>query len=339
MSQEISLFSGYNQRENRLTNYTMLLIKLLYDESPKLYRDFLQNLIPNENIDPIPTFSQQLRKAKSIPDACIVQTPYTIYFETKDSEWFYDDQLERHLSELAQDGVGRKVLIALCPFESGGQKKVFENLSQKYSGKVGMYAFAFQDFIDALPKLSPESRLAQIISEYESYLTEQGMLGTWESWIDVVNCAARPTDVSQHLVYTCPAKGGAYSHYRCRFLGAYSDRRVSHVASIRGLVDLYKQTEPKVLWKNDDSSDEDLVSLATQRAELVLPGHPEDLRVFVLADAFETDFKKDSAGGMYGHKQYFDLGILGKPPKTAKDAAELVRGRGWSEFKKQDSSQ
>lgn len=334
MSQEISLFSGYNQRENRLTNYTMLLVKLLYDESPKLYRDFLQNLIPNENIDPIPTFTQQLKRSQSIPDACIAQTAYTIYFETKDSEWFYDDQMGRHLDELARDRTDKKILIALSPFESGGQRKVFESFREMYAGKVGMYAFSFQDFINALPKLSPEARLAQVIDEYKAYLTEQGMLGTWESWIDVVNCAARPNDVVQHLVYTCPAKSGAYTHYRCKFLGSYSERRVTHVTEIRGLVDLYQTSGPKVLWKNDDTRDSELIELAKRRSQLVLPDHAEDLRVFVLSDPSQTDFKKDTPGGMYGHKQYFDLSIGGKLPRSAPEAAEMLRGRSWSEFKK-----
>lgn len=35
MSEGISLFSGYNQKENRHTNYCLLMLKLLYEEIPK----------------------------------------------------------------------------------------------------------------------------------------------------------------------------------------------------------------------------------------------------------------------------------------------------------------
>lgn len=35
MSKPISLFSGYSQSENRTTNYCLLMLKMLYDESPR----------------------------------------------------------------------------------------------------------------------------------------------------------------------------------------------------------------------------------------------------------------------------------------------------------------
>lgn len=70
MAREISLFSGYSDKENRVTNYTILLIILLYEHSPELYGRFLASLL-QETVPAVPVFAQQQRQATSVPDAVI----------------------------------------------------------------------------------------------------------------------------------------------------------------------------------------------------------------------------------------------------------------------------
>ena len=62
MGKDISLFSGYSQKENRLTNYTLLVIKLLYEESPTLYQEFLDSLLSEQPLPALPHFEQQKQK-------------------------------------------------------------------------------------------------------------------------------------------------------------------------------------------------------------------------------------------------------------------------------------
>ena len=45
MSRPINLFSGYSQRENRTTNYCLLLLKMLYEENPKFLAEVMSTLI------------------------------------------------------------------------------------------------------------------------------------------------------------------------------------------------------------------------------------------------------------------------------------------------------
>ena len=52
-------------------------------------------------------------------------------------------------------------------------------------------------------------------------------------------------------------------------------------------------------------------------------------RVFLLGSRFETDFAKDSSGGMWGTKKYFD--VAGLEPRSAQDLAEKLRGMAWGE--------
>ena len=119
MGKTISLFSGYSQRENRTTNYCLLVLKLLYEENPRFLGEVLEALLGENISDHVGVqFRQQEKRLNSIPDGLIIQKPIVIYVETKNFDWFYDEQLEKHLEGLQKDAVGLKVLIALGQFEN-----------------------------------------------------------------------------------------------------------------------------------------------------------------------------------------------------------------------------
>lgn len=59
MSREISLFADYHQKENSVTNYCGLMMKLIYEESPKRFEELLATLIQSDKDIPVgPIFSQ-----------------------------------------------------------------------------------------------------------------------------------------------------------------------------------------------------------------------------------------------------------------------------------------
>jgi hypothetical protein len=76
MSQPITLFSGYSQRENRTTNYCLLVLRMLYEENPKFLAQVLSALVSEEVGERIGVkFRQQERKAASTPYGLILQPP------------------------------------------------------------------------------------------------------------------------------------------------------------------------------------------------------------------------------------------------------------------------
>ena len=124
MSRPVSLFSGYSQRENRTTNYCLLLLKMLYEENPKFLAEVMSTLVGEDLGGRIGVnFRQQERKDLSVPDGLILQPAFTIYIETKNWDWFYHAQLEKHLAALNEESPGLKVLIALANFEIADQEK------------------------------------------------------------------------------------------------------------------------------------------------------------------------------------------------------------------------
>jgi len=216
---EVGFFPKYEQKENRVTNYTLLILKQLYNESPKLFQDFLVNLIKdnNNNIDVGVNFWQQkgfeCDNGKSILDGVIKQCGFTIFIETKLSDWFYSDQLKRHLANIVKEE-GKKIFLTLCNFD-GQKSEVFEKFMNEYkdSNDVIFAYFDFGNFIDILENLKSNitsEHFLTMLDEFEEFLDSENLLPTWKYRLDVVNCAKTKTGVIANELYCCPEAKGAY---------------------------------------------------------------------------------------------------------------------------------
>lgn len=333
MGSDISLFSGYAQKENRTTNYCLLVLKMLYEENPKFLGEVLSNLVDEDLADVVGVqFRQQTRKKGSVPDGLILQRPFTIYIETKHFDWFYNDQLERHLAELNGEVSGSKSLIALGNFEalSTGRFRKIETLcEEKYQGSIYFAAVSFEEFLDAFPTEKLSKNFVDILADFEGYLDEEGLLPRWKNRLDVVNCSGHPSEITKENVYICPAKGGAYKHSRARFFGMYRRKAVNYIAVIEAVIDLASQADAKIRWKNVDVPDAELISRAAEKRVRLRPS-AEVLRVFLLGPLHETDFKKPTRGGMQSSKRYFDVEKLA--PSDAADLATKLRGKSWANY-------
>lgn len=80
---EFSLFSGYNQKENRHTNYGLLLLKQLYEENLRFLGEALDGITGGDGDSVIGVkFRQQQNRSGAIPDGVITQQPFTLFVET-----------------------------------------------------------------------------------------------------------------------------------------------------------------------------------------------------------------------------------------------------------------
>ena len=328
MSRNISLFSGYSQKENRTTNYCLLILKMLYEENPKFLSEVLSTIFGVELGDTIGvSFRQQEKKRRGTPDGVIGQRAFTIYIETKSFDWFYDEQIERHLADLAAEAQGLKLLLALGNFESKEASR-FERIERlcrdKHNGDVRFAHAGFDDFLGAVQGLGLSKNLTDAISDFADYLDNERLLPTWKTRLDVVNCAGIPDEITEGRVYMCPSTGGAYNHRRARFFGMYKDKTVGYVAQIEGLVELTSADEALVRWNNVERPDGELIAEARDKHAAFRPDR-FPMRVFVLGELHKTDFRKPSAP-MRTSKQYFTV--------NAPDAQELavaLTGKEWPE--------
>jgi len=333
MGSDITLFSGYSQKENRTTNYCLLVLRMLYEENPKFLGEVLTKLIDEELADVVGVhFRQQTRKKSSVPDGLIIQRPFTIYIETKNFDWFYDAQLEQHLEALHGEGGGAKALIALGNFEALSVERfarVESICAEKYQASIYFAAVSFEEFFDALPKDKVSKNLSDTLDDFEGYLDEAGLLPRWKHRLDVVNCSGRPSEITAENVYICPATGGAYNHSRARFFGMYRGKAVRHVAVIEAVIDLIADGTVNLRWKNVETPDAELVARATEKSHRLRPG-ADALRVFLLGTLYETDFKKPTKGGMQTSKRYFDVERL--VAADAADLADKLRNKSWANY-------
>lgn len=334
MSRQVSLFSGYSQKENRVTNYCLLVLKMLYEENPKYLAEVLASLVGGDLSSHVGvSFRQQERRESSVPDGLIVQQPFTIYIETKNYDWFYDAQLENHLAALDKEATGKKILLALGNFESVNVNrftKVQTICDQKYRNSIAFRAVTFEELISALEITGLSKNLADAVTDFRSFLNEEDLLPSWREWLDVVNCATLPEDITEGGVYMCPAEGGAYTHSRSRFFGMYRNKTVEIVAEIQAIVDVDLEGDASSLkWKNIEGKDGEFRERAKSTVSQRRPAEGPT-RVFLLGPLFETAFRKDSPGGMQSSKRYFNIASL--KAQNAEELAQHLKGRVWSEF-------
>lgn len=334
MSRPISLFSGYSQSENRTTNYCLLLLKMLYEENPKYLAEVMSSLVGEDLGERIGvSFRQQEKKHSSIPDGLILQPAFTIYIETKNWSWFCHDQLENHLAALNEESPGLKALIALANFEAPDREKfapIRQLCAERYKGSIVFKEVSFEDFVQALQLPHLPKNLADAVADFRVYLDEHYLLPTWERLLDVVNCAGLPDDVLLGNVYMCPARGGSYSHQRCKYFGMYSNKYIERIAAIEAVVDVEATGKATVKWQNIPGSESELKRRAEEKLQALRP-NDFPTRVFLLGPLHKTSFQKDSPGGMLNSKLYFDVGHLNV--SDAELLARALSGKTWSEVR------
>ena len=134
---KIHYFQRYHAKENVATANTMLLLSRLYSYSPDKFFKFFK-LLNSEHLsavfNPEIIFTLQEKSIDSIPDATITQESFKIVVETKMSDWFYEDQLIRHLNSFKNETY--KFMITLAPeLMDEDKKENFEKILKEYNQK------------------------------------------------------------------------------------------------------------------------------------------------------------------------------------------------------------
>ena len=306
---------------------------MLYEENPKYLGEVLSGLVGEDISGKIGVeFRQQERKISSTPDGLIIQAPVTVYIETKNFDWFYDAQLEAHLKALALESPGLNLLLALGNFESSPTTRfvpIQKLCRDHYLGKVSFTALSFEDFLTAMNIQGLPKNLSDAITDLRDFLDEEDLLPSWQRYLDVVNCAGLPEHVLVSGVYMCPTAGGAYNHSRCKYFGMYRQKRVERVALIEAVVDVELGVGDNLKWLNIECEPRQLYERAQKKVTELCPDEGPT-RVFLLGSLYETDFRKDSPGGMQASKRYFDISEL--QVETAEQLAEALKGKRWSEL-------
>lgn len=341
---EVSFFSKYEEKENRVTNYTLLIFKQIYNESPYLFQEFIVDLISDEceNIKVGVDFLQQKCKKgnrNSVIDGIIKQAPFQIFIETKLYDWFYNDQLEKHIENLLKE-TGQKVFIALANFDGKkDEHNKFKELKNRYKNEKDLIIknIEFESLVKSFEKIIENIKseiLSTMIKEYEQFLNEMDLLPTWKYRLDVVNCAKSKDGVIENSVYLCPEAKGAYRHARAKYFGIYDNKKVDCIAEIKAVceAEYNKETNShtiQISWFDDSiTTEKEIIEEAEMKSKLCWD---DNVQMFLLTN-FKTNinFHKMTKGGMFGSKKYFNFDSSVKDINTLEN---LIKNKTWEEFR------
>ena len=331
----VHYFPRYSQRENVVTNNTLLLFARLMETSRSRFEEFLGKLAGDSDLHFSPQWlriGQQKKSATSVVDGFIAQDSVKIAVETKLGEAFDSDQLMRHLATFEREN--HKLLILLCPIVRSQPGAAFDKfIDAAREQGVGFLHTSFEKVIAAFRAVlgKYDNEMEELIADFEEYCSAENLLPTDSHTVFVPPCGPSHADNEQWHLYYCPSnltrRGAAY-------LGIYADKTVRAIGRISKVVACQIDAKAGTVVVSEGppitNAEQERILAATRNAPTlgwdITTGHK-----FYLCDEWATtDFRKVTPNGIWGHR-YFDLrkefpaGI----PVNLEDIANQLAARTW----------
>lgn len=335
---EIRYFPRYSQRENIVTNNTLLLFRRLYEVSRGAFARFIERLGAEDDeiaqeVEQIKaaiglTFTQQRGTGKSVVDGWIEQKPLKIAIETKLGSGFWVDQLARHAQAL-RDYHHNGLLLLLNP--SREISPSIEEVRGRIPGATVLHV-TFADIVGAANECFADHGVSirAEITEFERFCDETGLLPIDEFRMFAPPCkASYDENMTFRLYYN-----SADTFFRgARYLGVYDRkavRAIGHIAK-RVVCDVDIESGGVVVHDGDPLTEEEAkrVVATVERARRRDWDLTRNHQWFICDQWEETKFRKESKGGIR-RQRYFDLRtFFGEPLPDLKTIAARLRERGW----------
>lgn len=336
---KIHYFQRYHEKENVATANTMLLLSRLYSYSSDKFFRFLKSEFFSDSFEPEIIFTLQEKSVDSIPDAAITQEGFKIVVETKMSDWFYSDQLMRHLSSFGDEKY--KVMITLAPeLMAEGKKAEFERQLEEYNAvqvhPVIHINTTFENLAGAIQEVIDDRdyEMQEVLEDYLNYCYRDGLITVSDSWKYMRMQLAGTTfgfNITKGIYYE-KAERGFRAH---DYLGLYTNKSVRAIGRICARITAV-ETEDGMQYRAEfgDLTDERKQSILFAIQDGMRYGY--DLRTvehryFFVEKFYETDYKKITPRAPMGTR-IFDLSQILESeeiPDTEK-LAELLKEKNWS---------
>lgn len=314
----VHYFPRYTQRENFVTNNTLLLFQRLYDYNLRKFGKFLMEL--NEALELYSGhlglhIHQQIRTGNSVPDGFIIQHPLKIIIETKMDEKFSESQLRRHLDTKSNQILSDLFLMLLSP-QGEPDEKVVASLRDKAT----IVITSFRDIIDAARRCLSEhdEDMNALVDDYEAFCSETELLPRDDYTLFVASCGYTIEMNARLKLYYCPS---SWNRRKSKYLGIYGDKVVQHIGRINNVVscDLNQDGTLNIIEGEPNSDERERIKKAIQEQGLG-PG----FKFFLCSEMEKTFFEKQTKGGIRS-LCYFDLGeTLGEDENVPDSLAELA---------------
>lgn len=328
----VHYFQRYSQRENVVTNNTLLLFSRLYAFSPVRLELLLGTLLDDTELIIGPGFQQQVRGKGSVPDAMIRQASFSLVVETKVTASVDAEQLESHLSSFNDEEQKFLLLIQPEPLADLQLEQIQEKLNSR-APDVRFCVVTFESIIKACDDVIQdyEVDLRELLDDYREFCASEGLLPTAPYTMRVVTAGWTLQENFKYSLYYCPASRGYQPH---DFMGLYHQKNVHGIGRIHGVAVVEIRDGEVHLSEVTGRVTEDDKRRILAAASDAKAKHGWDLtkdnRFFFVDEFVETTFKKTTKYPLQSVR-YFDLRQLLDVTELPdiKQIAELIKQKTW----------
>lgn len=317
----IHYFQHYSQKENVVTNNTLLLFSRLYNHSLTRFEDFLNALSGDDqlNVEVGMQFFQQQGNAKgtSVPDGLMTQKSMKVVVETKLQGGYSRAQLQKHLDSFASEEIQVLLLLDPRPPKSKFLATVNTDISAfntKKEQQVSCLATTFSDIILHFDSVlfDYDIELNEVLEDYRLFCESMNLLPRDEFKMRAVVAGKTFEDNMKFGVYYQPVKRGFATH---EYLGLYKNKSVRGIGKVSKIVcaDYDKSLGEFVgvsVEKGDPmTTDEEkrVIDIIKQAGSKHGWNIYTGFRFFITDEFEETDYNKSTKYPLQSAK-FFDLG-------------------------------
>lgn len=341
----VHYFQRYSQKENVVTNNTLLLFSRLYNHSPARFEDFLNALSGDSNMsfEVGMQFAQQQGNVNhtSIPDGVMSQKSCKVVIETK----LYGNhgilQLLNHLDSFK--GEDTQVLLLLDPRQP--DKSLMASLidkvnmfNQENEQNIVCLATTFTDIIAHFDDILFEYdlELKDILEDYRDFCDSMSLQPRDEFIMRAIVTGTTFADNMKFGVYYDPVDRGFAAH---EYLGLYCNKSIRGVGRVTKIIhaeldESSGELRPIKLIKGSTLTEEEcqrVIGIMRVAEEVhgwdVYTGHQ-----FFITDGFQPTFFNKTTKYPIQRSKFFDLGLvldLDELPSDM-DIAVLLNSKSWS---------
>ncbi|MCC6840932.1 MAG: hypothetical protein IT230_12315 [Flavobacteriales bacterium] len=328
---KVHYFPRYHQRENVITNNTLLLFNLINKESPVLFEAVLNTLFEEQAELSIGIQVEQQGRIKhgTVPDANISQQSFRLVIETKRGTEFHRGQIEGHLSAFGDEAV--KVLLLL------GNERINDPTLNKLLPTdhdlrgVRIISRSFEDVIRAVRESTSERdmELRDLVDDYRQFCDSMNVLPWSKYWLRANTANRSRAENLKYGVYYESLDKGTFDHH---YLGLYGDKEVFAIGEMVNSVKAELKDGELVNVESDKGKEvtadqRDRIKAIISAAKVGIGGYDvsKGCRFFVVDKFHETHFKKSTPFPIRKWRDFDLRDYLGKDLNELPPVAEIAK--------------
>jgi len=310
----VHYFQRYSQRENLVTNNSLLFISKLHGYSRLKFEKFISMLCADEDADPPEIslhFKQQIGTGASVLDGYIYQDSFKLAIETKLGTSFGIKQLRKHLSYFKAHQP-QQYLLLLCKRSNTLSTAEREALSPYIPPGTQLLQASFEDVIAHFRACLSEhdEEMLELAEDFEAFCSEMKILDTDSHTIFVPPCSRSHKENILHQLYYCPA---SWNRRHSTYLGVYADKAVRAIGRISKVVTCTVVPEENQVDNVIAVESQEKVTLTKEEIGRIVAVTKEakerngwdltkDTQFFLCDEMVECRFNKNTHGGIQGHR-------------------------------------